>query len=123
MSVILTFRVAGDPDKLEQLARDHDALRPISARAKEHGLIAHRFYGAEGQIMVLDEWPDAESFQRFFESEREEIEKAMSEGATGEREITFWRKPDTHDDVGWEAGVASGRGEGGRHVDATAQID
>ena len=103
MSVILTFRVAGDPDKLEQLARDHDALRPISARAKEHGLIAHRFYGADGQIMVLDEWPDAESFQRFFESAQSEIEQVMQQVATGEPEITFWHKLETNDDIGWDA--------------------
>jgi hypothetical protein len=24
-------------------------------------------------------------------------------GVTGEPEITFWRKLDTHDEVGWEA--------------------
>ena len=104
MSVIMTFRVQGKPELLEQRAGENpEGMRSIAKRAEEHGLIAHRFYGAEGQIMVLDEWPDADSFQRFFESEREEIEKAMSEVATGEPEITFWRKLDTHDDVGWEA--------------------
>jgi hypothetical protein len=103
MSVILTFRVAGDPDKLEQLAAENgDALREIAESAKEHGLIAHRFYGADGQIMVLDEWPDPESFQRFFESERSRIEPMMQQVASSEPEITFWRKLATHDDVGWE---------------------
>jgi quinol monooxygenase YgiN len=102
MSVIMTFRVAGDPDKLEQLAREKgDVLAAISERAKEHGIIAHRFYGTDGQIMVVDEWPDAESFQRFFESQRSEIEPMMHQVATGEPEITFWRKLDTNDDVGW----------------------
>ncbi len=102
MSVIMTFRVAGDPDKLEQLAGERaDVLRAIAERAKEHGLIAHRFYGADGQIMVIDEWPDAESFQRFFESQRSQIEPMMQQVATGEPEITFWRKLETHDEVGW----------------------
>ena len=103
MSIIMTFRVAGDPDKLEQLAREKgDVLRDIAEQAKAHGLIAHRFYGSEGQIMVTDEWPDPESFQQFFESQREKIEPMMAEVATGEPEITFWRKLETGDDIGWE---------------------
>ena len=103
MSVIMTFRVAGDPDKLEQLAGENgDVLRGISERAKEHGIIAHRFYGSEGQIMVVDEWPDPESFHRFFESEQETIGPMMEQVATGEPEVTFWRKLETGDDIGWD---------------------
>lgn len=53
--------------------------------------------------MVVDEWPDPESFQRFFEEMRAEIEPMMAEvGVTGGPEVTFWRKLETHDDVGWE---------------------
>ncbi|HEX6951535.1 MAG TPA: hypothetical protein VF124_01985 [Gaiellaceae bacterium] len=103
MSIIMTLRVAGDPEKLERLAADNqDMIRGISSRAKEQGLTAHRFYGSEGQIMVVDEWPDAESFHRFFESEQENIGRMMEQVATGEPEITFWRKLETGDEVGWE---------------------
>ena len=104
MSVIMTFLVHGDPDELERrAAQNPDGMRAISEAAKEHGLIAHRFYGADGRIMVVDEWPDPESFQRFFEVRREEIEPMMREvGVSGEPEITFWRKLDTHDEVGWD---------------------
>jgi hypothetical protein len=104
MSVILTFRVQGDPQKLESSAADNpDRIRVITDRAKGHGLIAHRFYGSDdGQIMVIDEWPDRESFQSFFEEARSEIEPMMADaGVTSEPEITFWRKLDTHDEVGW----------------------
>ena len=102
MSVIMTFRVQGDPAKLEQLARDNpDTLRGIGERADAAGRIAHRFYGSEGQIAVIDEWPDAESFQRFFASEQATIEPMMREVATGEPEITFWHKLDTGDESGW----------------------
>jgi len=104
VSVIMTFRVQGDPDKFEQLAAENEAtLKAITDRAKEHGIIAHRFYGADGQIMVIDEWPDPESFQRFFEDQRSVIEPMMQEVATSEPEVTFWHKLETHDDVGWEA--------------------
>jgi hypothetical protein len=105
MSVIMTFRATGNPEELERrAAQDPEAMRSIAERAKEHGLIAHRFYGSDGKIMVVDEWPDPESFQRFFEQVRSEIEPLMAEvGVTGEPEITFWRKLETHDDVGWDA--------------------
>ena len=103
MSVIMTLRVQGDPDKLERLANEQrDVLQAILERAKAAGVIAHRFYGSEGQIMVADEWPDAESFQRFFESEQDTIGPLMAQVATSEPEVTFWRKLDTQDDVGWE---------------------
>ena len=103
MSVIMTFRVSGDPDKLERLAQENrDMIRGISQRAKEHGLIAHRFYGSEGEIMVVDEWPDPESFQRFFEAEQAAIGPMMEQVATGEPEITFWHKLETGDDIGWD---------------------
>ena len=107
MSVIMTFRTKGDPNELERRAAENpDAMRGIAARAKERGLIAHRFYGTDdGEIMVVDEWPDAESFQSFFEENRAEIEPMMSAaGATGEPDVKFWRKLETHDDVGWDAG-------------------
>ena len=106
MSVIMTFRVKGDPKRLEERAgANPDAMRAIADRAQEHGLIAHRFYGSEdGQIMVIDEWPNPESFQSFFEAEGSEIRGRMEEvGVSGEPEITFWRKLETHDEVGWES--------------------
>lgn len=103
MSVIMTLRVPGDPAALERLAGENPgAVAAISARAKEMGMLAHRFYGSDGEIMVVDEWPDVESFQRFYEDQASAIEPMMQEVATGEPVITFWRKLDTHDEVGWE---------------------
>jgi hypothetical protein len=87
-------------------------LRAIAERAKEHGLIAHRFYGADGQIMVIDEWPDPESFQRFFDSQRSEIEPMMQQVATGEPEITFRHKLET---TTASAGTERSQGSGQRH--------
>jgi hypothetical protein len=105
MSVIMTLRAKGDPDELERrAAQNPDGMRAIADKAKEHGLIAHRFYGAEGQIMVVDEWPDPQSFQQFWESMRSEIEPLMRDvGITEEPEVTFWRKLESHDEVGWDS--------------------
>jgi len=105
MSVLMTLWVQGNPDELERLAaQDPAAMRAIADAAKANGLIAHRFYGTDGQIMVIDEWPDRESFERFYESKRPEIEQMMQAvGVTDEPGINFWRTLETHDAVGWGA--------------------
>lgn len=104
MSVIMTLRVSGDPKAAERLAQDDpEKMQRILALAKSHGIIAHRFYGSENQVLVIDEWPDAESFQRFFAEAEPEIGPMMQAIATGEPEVTIWTKLDTGDDVGWDA--------------------
>jgi hypothetical protein len=113
MSVIMTLRANGDPEELERHAAGNpDAIRAISDRAKQHGVIAHRFYGSQdGQIMIVDEWPEPESFQAFFGEMQAEIEPLMRDvGVTDAPEVTFWRKLESHDEVGWgaEAPAASG---------------
>jgi quinol monooxygenase YgiN len=103
VSVIMTLRFTGDPDKLEQVAAEQaDVLSGISARAQAQGVIGHRFYASGDQLMVVDEWPDEQSFLTFYESEQESIGPLMAQVATSEPEITFWRKLETGDDVGWE---------------------
>ena len=105
MSVIMTLQVRGDANRLEAFAAENEAtLRGVADKAKEHGLIAHRFYGSDGgQIMVVDEWPDAQSFQRFFEEMGPQIAPMFEAmGVTGEPQPTFWRKLEMRDDVGWE---------------------
>ena len=106
MSVIVTLRVKADPKQLEeQAAADKNKIRSIADDAKNRGLIAHRFYGSDdGQIMVVDEWPDAGSFQQFFEANAAQIGPLMAGiGATEPPEVTFWRKLETYDEVGWDA--------------------
>ena len=104
MSVIMTLYVQGDPEKLEAIAaEDPERLKAIAEKAKERGVIAHRFYGSDGQILVVDEWPDEESFKAFFEAEQGEIGPLMEEvGAKGEPRFIFWRKLETGDEIGWE---------------------
>jgi quinol monooxygenase YgiN len=103
VSVIMTLRFTGDAAKLEQLAQENpDMIRGIAARAQERGVIAHRFYASGDQIMVVDEWPDPQSFQEFFAAEEANIGPLMEQVATSEPEITFWNKLETGDDVGWE---------------------
>ena len=106
MSVLVTIQMRGDAAKFEQIAIDDpQRMRAIADRGEEHGVISHRFYGTDdGDVMVVDEWPDAESFNRFFESMQSEIGPLMQEaGVTSEPAVRFWRKLETGDDIGWGA--------------------
>jgi hypothetical protein len=101
MSVLMTLRVSGDGTKLEELAaRDPGVLQQILDRAKEHGIIAHQFYGSETEVLVVDEWPDAASSRAFFEASPEIAGLMQEAGVTTEPEVTFWRKLDTKDSIG-----------------------
>ena len=104
MSVIMTLQMAGDPAGAERYAAENkDAMRAIVESATSHGLIAHRFYGSEGQILVVDEWPDEQSCQEFFAQTQPQIQRIMeAAGVTEEPHPTFWHKLEMHDDVGWE---------------------
>jgi hypothetical protein len=105
MSVIMTAWIQGDPKKVEEYAANNrDEMNSVLESAKSHGLIAHRFYGSQGQVMVIDEWPDDGSFQSFFEENRSRIEPIFqAAGGPGEPGINFWHKLDTHDEFGWGA--------------------
>jgi len=100
MSVIMTMTMPGDRQELERFAaQNKEAVRAIASQAKEHGVIAHRFYGTEGRIMVADEWPDEQSFQRFF-ADSPEVADMMERAHAGKPEIHFWRHLDVDDDIG-----------------------
>jgi len=100
MSVLMTLRVAADAKLLEEMAAANPTvLTGIVARAKEHGVISHRFYGTEEEVMVLDEWESEAGFRAFFESSPEIAEMMAKVGATAAPEITFWRALDTGDAI------------------------
>ena len=107
MSVIMVQEVTADPNGLEQYAAgNQETVRAILEAAKKHGLIAHRFYGSEDgkKVLIVDEWPDRESFESFAEEQAPQIEP-MFKAASGteESEPTYWRELTTYDAFGWGA--------------------
>jgi hypothetical protein len=107
MSVIMTLVVTGDPKRMEQFASDNkEKMQAVLEAAKQHGLIAHRFKGSDdgGRVMVLDEWPDRQSFESFFREQQAEIGPMMEAvGVTSQPEPSFWHEMETHDAFGWGA--------------------
>jgi quinol monooxygenase YgiN len=104
MSVIMTMIVPGDPARMEEFAAANpEKMAAIRDHAVEHGLIAHRFYGSGDQIMVIDEWPDEQSFRDFFGHMASEIGPMMQEvGITSEPQPVFWHKIESQDEYGWD---------------------
>jgi heme-degrading monooxygenase HmoA len=98
MTVLMTLKVAGDATKLE--AEDRSMFETVVERAKTHGVISHHFYATDDEILVVDEWPDEESFRAFFEASPEVSKMMAAAGVMAQPEPTFWRKLDLGDDVG-----------------------
>ena len=55
-------------------------------------------------MMVLDEWPDRQSFESFFREQESEIGPMMeAAGVTSQPEPICWQELATHDAFGWGA--------------------
>ena len=54
-------------------------MRRISDAGKAAGAIRHTFAGGDNEVLVIDKWPDEQSFQAFFASQPE-IADVMRDG-------------------------------------------
>ena len=101
MSVFMTLRVKGDPHRLEQMYEaDPTRFADIAAKGEAAGALYHRFGAGDGEILVIDEWPDEKSFHAFFDA-TPEIPKLMADaGVTEQPTITVHRRLDLGDDIG-----------------------
>ena len=97
MSVLMTLRVSADAKAIE--ATPPEVLQTVIDRAKSLGATQHHFYGSDKEVLVVDEWPDEASFQKFFDSSPE-VKDMMDRAGTGQPEITFWHHLDVDDDIG-----------------------
>jgi hypothetical protein len=98
MSVLVVVRVKGDVAKFEEYARENgETLKGIAEEGKAAGAIHHAFFAADDEIVVIDEWPDEQSFLSFFQGQQEIPQVMQASGAQGEPQIEFLRPLDTAD--------------------------
>jgi hypothetical protein len=99
MSVIVVLRIPGNPADLESYAAGPggQVLSGISAEAKALGAIRHTFAAGDNEIIVIDEWPDAQTFESFFNGQPEIPSVMASAGAQGPPQTSIYRKLDTPD--------------------------
>jgi hypothetical protein len=105
MSVYVTLRISVDPAAFEKVAAaELDAMHRIMELAQTGGLIAIRWLRGENEVMAVEEWPDVETFQAFFDAAGPEIGPLMAAaGVTAPPEVTIWGHVAIDDVFGWGA--------------------
>ena len=89
MSVIVLVRVPMDPANLKKIwAERPDDFKKVAEDGKSQGAMHHRWGFGDGYVMVIDEWPDGASFQKFFENQALIPELMQAAGAQGPPEVT-----------------------------------
>ncbi|NMO88468.1 hypothetical protein [Actinomycetospora sp. TBRC 11914] len=85
MSVLVTVTFPVPAETMEKVVLDNTAtMAAISEDGRRHGAIHHQFVQhPDGSAVVVDEWPDEESFHRFFDSQ-DEIRRIMAEAGVSE---------------------------------------
>jgi hypothetical protein len=96
---MVILRIPGDPADLERYAAGPggDVMRRISDAAKAVGAVRHSFAGGENEVLIIDEWPDEQTFQAFFNGQPEIADVMRDAGAQGPPATTVYRKLNTPD--------------------------
>ena len=99
MTVIVIGRFQADVARLEQaFVTQKQTFLDVSADAKTKGATHHQFgAGADGEVVIIDEWPDAATFETFF-ANQQDIPKVMAEvGVTAPPVFEILRQLDSPD--------------------------
>ncbi|MCU1378457.1 MAG: hypothetical protein JWN29_1440 [Acidimicrobiales bacterium] len=98
MSVIVIGKLAVDPDVMRKLwAERADDFVAIRNEAEAAGAMHHRWGIGDGYVRLLDEWPDAASFQQFFQNQPRIAELMGAAGVTAPPEFEFLDSADVPD--------------------------
>ena len=98
MSVAVIARLQVDPNALVELfTTKKDVFEGVAKIAKQAGVLHHQFLLGDGEVLILDEWPDAESFQRFFSSNTDVAALMADAGVQGPPEISVYATTDSPD--------------------------
>jgi hypothetical protein len=96
MSVVVIARFpTEDPGKAIEWVRAHsDVPEEITAYGKTLGQIGHRILLAEKEVVVIDEWPNEDSFRTFFSKAPRMDEFLSGAGLTSEPVISVQQAVD-----------------------------
>src|SRR2546430_17651211 len=99
MAIIAILRIPGNPADLERYAAGPggEVMQRIGAAGKAAGAVRHSFAGGDNEVLVIDERPDEESFQKFFANQPEIADVMSDAGAQGPPQLSFSRMLSTPD--------------------------
>ena len=98
MSVIVVARMKVDPARVESLFSTHQAdFEAIAADAKKVGCAHHQFLAGEAEVVIVDEWDNAEAFQQFFGSDARIAALMQAAGVSAPPEVILYRQMNSPD--------------------------
>jgi heme-degrading monooxygenase HmoA len=98
MSVCIIVKLKVDPANMAKLfAERANELKAVSEQGKAAGAIHHFFAAGDGEVIIVDEWDSADSFQKFFQSNTTIPEIMQSAGVQGAPEFSFYESMDSPD--------------------------
>ncbi len=91
MSACVIVRLKVDPARMEKLFADRAReLESVRDQAQSAGALHHFFAAGDGEVVIVDEWDDASSFEGFFNNPT--IAGFMAEtGVEGPPEVSVYR--------------------------------
>ena len=90
MSVIVLVKIPVEPGNLEKLWAERAAdFQAVATDGKSKGAIHHRWAFGDGHVVVIDEWPDAASFDKFFTGQETIPQLMAAAGAQGPPEVSI----------------------------------
>lgn len=87
--VIARFTVSDLGKALEWGKANGDIAEDITAYGKSLGQLGHRMLTDGKDLVVIDEWPDADTFNKFFAGAARMGEFLSGAGVVGEPELTM----------------------------------
>ncbi|WP_210505735.1 antibiotic biosynthesis monooxygenase [Naasia sp. SYSU D00057] len=97
--VIMRARVEGDPEELAQrYADDPEMLAALQRAGQPEGVLRHRTYASDGELIVVDEWESAEQFQAWMNNP--EVQRILGTLAVGRPDVMFADQVKMGDEVG-----------------------
>ena len=98
MAVSVIVRVKVDPANLKKLFESRpDDFVQTSEAGRKAGAAHHLFAAGDGEILIIDEWDSAESFQTFFTTTPVIADLMQSAGVQGEPQIEIFERLDSPD--------------------------
>ncbi len=100
MSTLVILRAALDGRKLEEMAQgDPNPFAQLAEQVGQpQGLIRHRTFATEDEVVVVDEWESPEDFQRFIQ--QPEMQRTLADVGASQPQMLFARKLELGDDFG-----------------------